>query len=199
MIWKRSLLLAIALGSSVLPSLPAQQAPAGHDATAHGSSGLKKELIEGITEADFLKLGKEPKTVKITLIAAYTPANYGMNFNGYAKGAAVYTVPTGWKVEVTFINPSPVPHSAIVVEKDMIRKPQMGTPAFEGAGVPKPVQGMSLAKATFEFVASEAGNYALACGFPTHALAGHWVAFNVRDDAKVPTLKLGEGAEIEAK
>lgn len=193
-----ALLVCLSLSMAAGLSLAQEAAPA-HDAAAHGASGLKKELIAGITEADFLKLGETPKTVKMTLIAAYTPANYGMNFNGYFKGKAVYTVPTGWSVEVTFINPSPVPHSLLVVEKEKTRKPQMGDPAFEGASVPKPVQGISLNKASFKFTASEAGDYALACGFPTHALSGHWVALNVRDDAKIPTLQLGDGEAKDAK
>jgi hypothetical protein len=29
-------------------------------------------------------------------------------------------------------------------------------------------------------------------------LSGHWVALNVRDDAKVPTLKVGDAAPREA-
>jgi sulfocyanin len=161
--------------------------------------GLKKELFAGITEADFMKLGDKPKTVKLVLIATYNAANYGMNFNGHAHGKAVFTVPTGWNVEVTFINPSPLPHSLLVVEKDMLKKPQMGAPYFDGAGVPKPEQGMAYAKADFAFTADEAGEYALACGFPTHAGNGHWVALNVSDEAKTPTLQLGEAPAKEIK
>ncbi|MCW5559300.1 MAG: hypothetical protein KIT22_15905 [Verrucomicrobiae bacterium] len=48
-------------------------------------------------------------------------------------------------------------------------------------------------------MAGEAGDYALTCGFPTHALSGHWVAFNVRDDAKTPTLKVGDAEPVEAR
>ena len=66
------------------------------------------------------------------LVAALTETNSGMNFNGYARGEAAYTIPIGWAVEVTFINPSPVPHSVIVVEREMLRKVQMGEPAFKG-------------------------------------------------------------------
>jgi phenylpyruvate tautomerase PptA (4-oxalocrotonate tautomerase family) len=170
-------------------------AAAGHTA----GPGIKKELIEGITEADFLKLGDEPKSVHVTIVAVYSDANYGMNFNGYSHGKAAYTVPTGWTVHVTFINPSPVPHSLIVVERDVVKKIQMGDPAFAGASVPKPTEGLSLAKATFSFVASEAGDYALACGFPTHALNGHWIAFNVRDAAQAATLQLGDSPVRTAK
>ncbi|MDB6173154.1 MAG: hypothetical protein JWL59_2465 [Chthoniobacteraceae bacterium] len=177
----------------------AQEPAAPHDPAVHAGAGLKKELIAGITEADFLKLGAGPKTAKITLVAAFTDANYGMNFNGYSHGKATYTIPVGWTVEVTFINPSPVPHSALVVERDMTKKVQLGEPAFKGAAVPNPIVGMSTSKATFTFVASEAGDYALACGFPTHAAGGHWVALDVSPSAKAPSLKLGDAPEKEAK
>ena len=172
--------------------------PAGHDPAAH-ASGLKRELFAGITEADFLKLGDKPKTAKVTLVAAFTDTNYGMNFNGFSHGRATYTIPVGWTVEVTFINPSPVPHSALVVERDAVKKLQVGEPAFKGASVPKPLTGMSMSRAAFTFVASEAGDYAFCCGFPAHAIGGHWVALDVSADAKTPTLKLGDGAAKEAK
>ncbi len=160
--------------------------------------GLKKELIEGITPADFLRLSSKPKTVKLTVIAAYTTNNYGMNFNGFSFGKATYTIPAGWNVEVDFINPSPVPHSAIVVEKDQVKKLQMGEPAFKGASVLKPAEGMSTNKASFQFTADEPGDYAIACGFPSHALAGHWIQFEVSANAKAPTLKLGDAEPVAA-
>ncbi len=173
--------------------------PAGHDAHAVDIPGLKKELFAGITEADFLKLSDKPKTVKVTLIATFTAANYGMNFNGYSHGKAVFTIPKDWTVEVTFINPSPIPHSAIVVERDQTKKLQMGEPYFEGAGVPKPEVGISLSKAEFKFIADEEGEYAFACGFPAHAINGHWLTLNVSADAKAPTLQLGDKPAVEAK
>jgi hypothetical protein len=180
----------------------AQQPTADHAAHAAGGvdiPGLKKDLFAGITEADFIKLSDKPKTVKITMVATFTNANYGMNFNGYSHGKLIYTVPKDWTVEVTFINPSPIPHSLIVVEKDTLKKPQMGEPYFEGGGVPKPEVGLSFAKADFTFTADEAGEFALACGFPAHAANGHWLAFNVSEDAKAPTLQLGENAPKEIK
>lgn len=189
------LLLVSSFSSAQQPAAP----PAGHDAHAVDIPGLKKELFAGITEADFLKLSDKPKTVKVTLIATYTSANYGMNFNGHAHGKATFTIPKDWTVEVTFINPSPIPHSAIVVEKDMTKKLQMGAPYFDGAGVPKPEVGISLNKAEFSFVADEEGEYAFACGFPAHAINGHWLALNVSADAKAPTLQLGDKPAVEAK
>ncbi|MEI6537071.1 MAG: sulfocyanin-like copper-binding protein [Verrucomicrobiaceae bacterium] len=173
----------------------------GHDHSAANPvlSGLKKELIEGITEKDFLKLGDKPQTVKITLVAVFTDANYGMNFNGYAKGGAIYTIPKGWTAEVTYINPSPIPHSAIVIERADTKKLQIPAPYFKGGAIPNHLQGLAYNKAVFSFVADEAGEYALACGFPAHAMNGHWIALDVDEKAKVPTLKLGDGPVKEAK
>ncbi|MCP5557140.1 MAG: hypothetical protein H7A55_05265 [Verrucomicrobiaceae bacterium] len=196
---KKPTLAALALLVAV--TAPAQEAKT-EDHAAHAAaalSGIKKEMIEGITSADFLKLSDKPKTAKITLVATFTAENYGMNFNGYAKGAAVYTIPTGWTVEVNFINPGPVPHSAIVIDKPDTQKLQVAEPWFPGGAVPKHTQGMSFGKADFSFVADEAGEYALACGFPAHAISGHWVALNVSDAVKVPTLKLGDLDAVEAK
>jgi hypothetical protein len=176
-----------------------QDKPVHHDPAAHPGQGLRKELFAGITEGDFLRLDPTPKTAGITLVAAFTDENNGMNFNGYSHGEAVYTIPLGWTVKVTFINPSPVPHSAILVEHEMLKRVQVGEPAFEHASTPNPITGISTGKATFSFIASEAGEYGLACGIPTHSMGGHWVAVNVSAKVKTPTLKIGTGSAREAK
>ncbi|MEZ0386454.1 MAG: sulfocyanin-like copper-binding protein [Verrucomicrobium sp.] len=174
-------------------------AAAGHEHHAPATGGGRKlELVQGITNADFLRLGKEPKTVEVLLVAVYNDDNYGMNFNGYAKGAGVYTIPKGWKVHVTFINPSPVPHSLIVLEKDDVKKLQVAEPYFKGAAIEKHLQGIAFDKRTFDFVPDEAGEFAFACGFPGHTMNGHWLTLIVSDTAEKPTLKLGEEAAQEA-
>lgn len=183
----RLLFLSLALSSTLAQA----QAPADHN-HALAIPGLKTEMFAGVTEADLLKLGEQPKSVKVTLVATYNGANYGMNFNGYAHGKAVLTVPKDWTVNVTFINPSPIPHSAIVIEKPDTKKLQIPEPYFAGGASPKHLVGMSLGKAEFSFTPDEAGEFALACGFPAHAVAGHWVAFNVSADAKAPTLQFGD-------
>jgi len=176
------------------PASPAAAPAAGHEHhadAATASAGRKMELIEGLTAADFLRLGAKPNSVDLTVIAVFNDENYGMNFNGYAKGGAAYTIPKDWTVNVTFINPSPVPHSLIVIEKDSLKKLQVPEPYFKGAAVPEHLKGLSYAKSSFSFTADEAGDYALACGFPAHAMNGHWIALEVSADAKGPTLKLG--------
>lgn len=182
----------------LVSSIAFGQAPAAHN---HGVEipGLKTEMIAGITADDLLKLGDQPKSVKVVLAATFNTANAGMNFNGYSHGNAVLTVPVGWTVQVTFINPSPIPHSAIVVDRADVKKLQIAEPYFEGGATPKHLQGLTMGKAEFKFVADEAGEFALACGFPAHAMAGHWVALEVSADAQAPTLKFGELPAKEVK
>lgn len=187
-----SLLLLSAL------SVFAQTPPAGHDHSAE-MPGLKKELFAGITADDLLRPGAAPKSVKVVMVAAFNAANYGMNFNGYSHGKAVLTVPVGWKIDVTFINPSPIPHSAIVAEKSDMKKLQIPEPYFEGGATPKHLVGQTVGKADFSFTADEAGEYALACGFPSHAVAGHWVALNISAEAQVPTIQFGDQPAKEVK
>jgi hypothetical protein len=186
-----------------LSLLSAQEAKTAEAAPNHdehaASSGIKKELIKDLKEADFIKLGDKDKTVKLLVVATWSGANYGMNFNGFSKGEAVYTIPKDWTVEVTFINPSPVPHSLIVLEKEQTKKIQVPEPYFEGGAVPKHLQGLAYDKATFSFTASEAGEFALACGFPGHTMNGHWIGLEIKEDVKVPTLKLGTKEPMEAK
>lgn len=198
----RLLVLTVAVAlRAALAATPASPPTSHQHAESAGpgsSSGIKAELIAGVTEKDFLKPDGKAKTVKVLIVATWSDDNYGMNFNGYSKGGALYTVPKGWTVEVTFINPGPVPHSLIVIEKTAVKKIQMSEPYFKGAAVPKHLQGMSYEKAAFTFTTDEVGEFAFACGFPTHALNGHWIGLNISDDATEPTLKLGDRPVIKA-
>lgn len=169
-----------------------------------GSSLLGALALDGaeenkaVKEVSFISLGDQAKTVKVLIIATFNDANHGMNFNGHFKGGAVYTIPTGWTVEVEFKNASPVPHSVVVVEEDMARKVQVGDPYWEGASSPDPT--VAIAKeAKFSFVVDEAGDYAVVCGFPTHCLAGHWLGLEVSDDAKMPTYTIEGQDPVVAK
>jgi hypothetical protein len=67
--------------------------------------------------AQFIALdAEETNKVNLTVIAALDPTNGGLNFNGYADGNAIYRVPEGATVEVTFKNLSTQsPHSAMIV------------------------------------------------------------------------------------
>jgi hypothetical protein len=195
-------LIAIALAFPLLARAegtnPAEHEPhAGHSTTNAGGTAKVAEPREDM----FIALDPStPKTVKLVIVATYNSANYGMNFNGYAKGGAKYIIPLGWNVAVTFTNNSPVPHSAIVVERSMVKKIQMGEPFFKGASTPNPVRGTTGSKGVeFRFTADEAGEFAVACGFPTHSASGHWIGLAVSESAVVPALQFGDAPPVAAK
>ena len=193
----RIIALACALALNLmLQAADAPTAPTGHD---HGTPSGDPKAAEP-QESMFLSVDPNtPKTARLVVVSAYNPVNYGMNFNGFAKGGARYTIPQGWTVSVMFTNNSPVPHSAIVVEKPMVKKLQMGEPAFKGASTPYPVRGTTgKGGVAFQFVADEAGEFAIACGFPSHSANGHWVAFDVSTTATAPSLQFGTKAPYVA-
>ncbi|MBI1372166.1 MAG: hypothetical protein GC159_05320 [Phycisphaera sp.] len=140
----------------------------------------------------FISLGDQPKTLNITVIAAYNMENGGMNFNGFSRGGAVYRVPKGWAVTVTFKNNSAVPHSAIVIDADETDKLQLGDPYFDGASTKDPKMG-GTKEESFTFTPDETGKYAIACGFPGHCVGGHWVSLIIGKEDTQPSLKLGDG------
>jgi len=185
---------------TLTPLLRAADAPApaaGHD---HGAPAGESKAAEP-KESMFLSVDpKEPKTARLIVVSAYNSVNYGMNFNGFAKGGARYTIPQGWTVSVVFTNNSPVPHSAIVVEKPVVKKLQMGEPAFKGASTPYPVRGTTgKVGVPFQFTADEAGEFAIACGFPSHSANGHWIGFDVSATATAPSLQFGDKAPYVAR
>ena len=193
----RIIALACALALNLmLQAADAPTAPTGHD---HGTPSGDPKAAEP-QESMFLSVDPNtPNTARLVVVSAYNPVNYGMNFNGFAKGGARYTIPQGWTVSVMFTNNSPVPHSAIVVEKPMVKKLQMGEPAFKGASTPYPVRGTTgKGGVAFQFVADEAGEFAIACGFPSHSANGHWVAFDVSTTATAPSLQFGTKAPYVA-
>lgn len=194
----RIIALACALALNLmLQAADAPTAPTGHD---HGTPSGDPKAAEP-QESMFLSVDPNtPKTARLVVVSAYNPVNYGMNFNGFAKGGARYTIPQGWTVSVNFTNNSPVPHSAIVVEKPMVKKLQMGEPAFKGASTPYPVRGTTgKGGVAFQFVADEASEFAIACGFPSHSANGHWIAFDVSTTATAPSLQFGTKASYVAR
>lgn len=127
----------------------------------------------------------EKKEVTVTIVATLTEDNYGMNFNGFAKGTAGFEVPLGWKVNVIFCNNSPVPHSLIIVEASEAKsKINLGEePYFDGGMTPSPLKGTTSKVEKFTFTVDDTGKYAFACGFPTHSANGHWIRLDVKKDA----------------
>lgn len=150
----------------------------------------------------FLKQDAQKKEVELYIIATFDKSNYGMNFNGISKSEGGYEIPLGWKVKVTFCNNSDVPHSLMVVEADAAeRKINLGDePYFEGATTPKPnTIGTTNKIEKFEFTPDEAGDFSLACGFPTHSANGHRIFLKIKEDLKMATFNKPEKKKEEAK
>jgi sulfocyanin SoxE-like protein len=128
----------------------------------------------------FLSVDTRSRTVALTLVAGWDGENQGFNFDGYGRGELLVTVPLGWRVRVSCVNRGGMRHSCAVVPG-----PMTATPAFRGASVPDPVQGLDPgSKAAFSFVASRAGSFRLASIVPGDEEARLWDVLEVARVAK---------------
>lgn len=138
-----------------------------------------------VTVSPWLWEDPAAKTVHLRILAGYHSVNGGFNFDGYANGKMVVTVPLGWKVDVLFKNVGELNHSFVVEpfgEKITSSHPK---PAFAGAEVPDPVVGVKPGgTATAAFAAAKAGHYRFLCGVPGHAAIGMWDVLNVKPGLK---------------
>ncbi len=170
-------LLAACGGSSSSSSAPATTT--GSSTTASGGSTTTGGSGTGTlvtNSSQWLSYDSTARTVHLTLNAADGTANGGFNFNGYANGQMVVTIPTGWKVTVDCKNAATaVNHSCTIVKNDGDT-----TPAFPGASTPDPITGLAPgASATFEFTPTTAGDYRIECLVPGHDPAGMWAMLTV--------------------
>lgn len=125
------------------------------------------------------------------IVAAQTPANGEMNFNGTVKGHLVITVPVGAAVQMTLTNKGALPHSLEVIPyTDTLPATAVPTPAFPGAVTKNPQVGINKGQTeTVRFTAGKPGKYLLICGFPGHALLGMYGIFEVSPTATTkPTM-----------
>jgi Sulfocyanin (SoxE) domain len=113
-------------------------------------------------------------TASLTLIADYTGAIGGYNFNGYGKGKMTVTVPVGAHVNVTFGNRSAALNHGFVITSYAKRTSTGPYPlAFNGASSTKPTIGTIKGKTEHHsFVAGKVGTYAILCAVPGHAVMG---------------------------
>ena len=139
--------------------------------------------------ADWISVEDAARTVRVTLVAGETDANNRWNFNGYANGEATVVVPVGYTVTVNFENRDPVHYHSVGVLARAASYPAIfeeATPVFDGA-ITSNATSMTEATApgggteSITFVASEAGEYALVCPVPAHAVTGMWIGFEVSE------------------
>lgn len=139
--------------------------------------------------ADWISVDDAARTVRVTLVAGETDANNRWNFGGYANGEATVVVPVGYTVTVNFENRDPVHYHSVGVLAKAASYPAVfeeATPVFDGA-ITSNATSMMEATApgggteSITFVASEAGEYALVCPVPAHAVTGMWIGFEVSE------------------
>ncbi len=128
----------------------------------------------------WLTVNSKQHAVTLTLIAGYTNALGGLNFNGDDNGKMVLSVPAGYRINVVFSNRSAAPHSAVFTpyaQKDNTGSYRL---AFKGSSTPNWINGTTAGHTQkFSFVATLAGKYALVCGVPGHEAAGMWAVLQV--------------------
>lgn len=143
----------------------------------------------------WLSIMAKARLARLTLVAGWQGNNGGLNFNGYANGRMIVTVPLGWKVQVTFSNQNPAPHSAEFIAY-RLPVPEGGfTPTFKNASSPDPVEGIEQGHRpqTVTFVATKIGRYMIVCGVPGHANGGMWDTFVVSKTARTAALTSVKG------
>lgn len=141
-------------------------------------------------DAHWLSVDAAAKTARFHLIAGLTGTNGALNFDGFTDGGLTLVIPTGWAVEMDFVNhDGMLPHSATVVAATL---PIAAAP--QGAAIPRAYtvrlsEGLPpLGKDTMRFTAAPAGDYFIVCGVPGHAMAGMWIRLRISDSATEPTI-----------
>jgi hypothetical protein len=113
--------------------------------------------------------------VVLTLIAGYPVTDYQFNYDGYARGSMVVTVPVGWAVTVQCQNHATVPNSCAVVKASGDTAPLQ-----PGWSTPEPVRGLEPgASASFVFTPTATGLFRIASLVPGAEASGTWATLEI--------------------
>ncbi len=138
----------------------------------------------------WLVANTKARTATLTLIAGYNNVGGGFNFDGYANGAMVVGVPSGYRVIVVYSNKGQYPHSVVITpyaKKNALTDFPL---AFRGAASADPANGVATGTTQrFSFTANRVGTYAIICAVGGHEQAGMWDVLKVtRGDAPFFTI-----------
>lgn len=180
------------LGIAVVLGLACGGEPPGDGDQPEMRAPAGAEAAPGELEVpDWMQVDRDAESVTIAVVAGATDANNYWNFAGYSGGEADIVVPEGYSIRIEFRNDDPnMAHSLGIDEQQdtwpaMFQDPQ---PVFEGAISSGPTQIQSATQPgeseTITFTASDAGEYAMVCYVPGHAVAGMWIRFTVSADGE---------------
>lgn len=126
----------------------------------------------------FLKIDPGSRSLQLSLIAGYPAGDYVWNYDGYADGTLVVTVPSGWRLTVVCDNRATVPNSCAVVADGRSDKPLQ--PDWS---TPNPEQGIPPGQtATFSLVPLATGRYRIASLVGGAEASGMWATLDVAQD-----------------
>ena len=156
------------------------------DAAPAASQPAEAPAAEAATEGaipDWYHIDNDARTVELHVSAQMDGS---WKFNGMSGGDATITVPVGYEVTVELTNDDPAMAHSVGIDVAVGDYPAMFTdpqPAFSGAITSNPTSmqdgTMPGESDSFTFTADVAGEYAMVCYIPGHALSGMWVRFNV--------------------
>jgi hypothetical protein len=147
--------------------------------------------LTGLTRINkFTYANTQQKRVIFIMTAGYTSNNAGFNFDGYSKGDATFTVPTGYGVTFEFSNTQRIPHSLGITSNTAGK---LITPLFGFGPVTtaNPIKGIKPGFYQIAGLAStpgEVGKYYLTCLVPGHAASGMWINFVISATATAPSI-----------
>ena len=162
---------------------------------ALGSAPLAAQAATPAVDPGWLRADTAAHTAALTLVAGLTPANGGMNFNGFGGGKLTVTVPVGWTVTLHYKNQDQIlPHSVEVIPAGAAVPLGPVTPAFPRAATKALDQGVPPGSGEdVRFVPTKAGAYVIFCAVPGHGQAGMWIRLTVSDVARGPSVEAATG------
>jgi hypothetical protein len=134
--------------------------------------------------AQFIHVDEPSRLAVITLIAGHPATDNQFNYDGYASGALVLTVPVDWQVTIQCQNHGTVPNSCSVVSGAHSKAPVK--PAWT---TPDPQSGLSPGQSgSFVFDPAEVASYRIASLVGGNEASGMWADLQVVASGK-PWLK----------
>jgi len=119
----------------------------------------------------------------VILIAGHPATDSQFNYDGYADGALVLTVPAGWQVTIQCQNHGTVPNSCAVVSNA-----HDTAPIAPSWSTPDPGRGLDPGQsASFAFTPTRSGSYRIASLVGGNEASGMWLDLEIVTSGR-PTL-----------
>lgn len=157
------------------------------DTTAMDVETVEPAPEAGMTTPSWMTVDETARTATMAISAGSSDANNRWNFNGMYAGAGSITVPEGYTVTINFTNADPTQPHSLGIGETMASWPatfDAPQPVFAGAITADATTTGTAPNGTasITFTADAAGDYAMICYIPGHAIAGMVVPFHVSAD-----------------